>query len=268
VHVVANLGGTVSGKPPLGRASSVRLWTNAATGKIYAVLAAGPYGISVVDMTALLVNGIKPGMTLLKTFEPIKLEEELGEIHVGSADGKSVDVQIVNDHAYISYDSFGLVAYRMSDLILPLAEYQPPGQPAGACIGVSPTEVFNKTSGLDCRPVAVSRYKLQADPLHPEYVLVDGGAQYMTAQLFPANTPIHDGAGNVYMLETARILFYVAYAQGGVIKLDWSDVVNGLMKQDTACKAVATAIARSRLRGGLLGRPGGIQEIKTPAQAA
>ena len=74
------------------------------------MVAAGPYGISVVDMTDLLVNGIRPGMTLLKTFEPIKLEEEEGgDIHVGSADGKSVDVQIVNDYAYVSYDSFGLV---------------------------------------------------------------------------------------------------------------------------------------------------------------
>jgi hypothetical protein len=244
-HVVANLGGTVSGKPPLGRATSVKLWSNAATGRIYAVVAAGPYGISVVDMTGLLVNGLKPGMTLLKTFEPIKLEED----RVGSADGKSVDVQIVNDYAYISYDSFGIVAYRMSDLTLPLDDYQPPGQPAGVCIGVSPTEVFNKTSGVDCRPVAVSHYKLQADPLHPEFALVDGGAQYMTAQLFPVNALIRNEAGEVYMLETPRILFYVAYAQGGVIKLDWSDVAKPLLlqRQDTVGKAVATAIANGRV---------------------
>jgi hypothetical protein len=240
-HVVANLGGTTSGKPPLGRSTSVRLWTNAATGRIYAVVAAGPYGISVVDMTALLVNGIKPGMTLLKTFEPIKLEEEDGEVHVGTADGKSVDVHVVNDHAFVSYDSFGLVAYTMADLIRPIASINP--------LCTDPTKVFDHETGVDCRPAAVSRYKLQADTLHPEYALVDGGAQYMTAQLFPAYTPIHDGAGNVYVLETARILFYVAYAQGGVIKLDWSNPANPvlLQRQDTAGKAVGTAIANGRV---------------------
>lgn len=240
-HVVANLGGTVSGKPPLGRSTSVKLWTNSATGRIYAVVAAGPYGISVVDMTNLLINGIKPGMTLLKTFEPIKLEEELGVVKVGSADGKSVDVQIVNNYAYVSYDSFGLVAYTMADLIRPISDINP------QC--TDPTKVFNPQTGLDCRPTAVSRYKLQADPLHPEYALVDGGAQNMTAQYFPANTLINDGAGNIYALTSPRLLFYVAYAQGGVIKLDWSDPAKPvlLQRQDTVGKAVGTAIANGRV---------------------
>ena len=240
-HIVANIGGTVSGRPPLGRSTSVKLWTDRTTGKIYAVVAAGPYGISVVDMTDLLINDIKPGMTLLKTFEPIKLEEELGVIKVGSADGKSVDVQIVNNYAYVSYDSFGLVAYTMADLIEPIANINP--------LCTDPTKVFNPQSGVDCRPEAVSRYKLQADPLHPEYALVDGGAQNMTAQLFPANTVINDGMGNYYVLSTARLLFYVAYANGGVIKLDWSDPANPvlLQRQDTVGKAVGTAIANGRV---------------------
>ena len=240
-HVVANLGGTVSGKPLLGRASSVKLWTDTATGKIYAVVAAGPYGISVVDMTDLLVNDIKPGMTLLKTFEPIKLEEELGVVKVGRADGKSVDVQIVNNYAYVSYDSFGLVAYTMADLIEPISDLNP--------LCTDPTKVFDPQTGLDCRPVAVGSYKLQADPLHPEYALVDGGAQNMTAQWFPAKRPIRNGAGDVFVLDTPRLLFYVAYADGGVIKLDWSDPANPvlLQRQDTVGKAVDTAIANGRV---------------------
>jgi hypothetical protein len=245
-HIAANLGGTTTGKPPLGRASSVKLWKDPASGKIYAVVAAGPYGISVVDMTALLVNGTRPGMTLLKTFEPIKLEQEEDEVHVGSADGKSVDVQIVANHAYISYDSFGLVAYRMADLIQPLADYTPPGQAAGVCAGVEPTKVFSRDSGLDCRPVAVGRYKLQLDPA---YALLDGGAQYMTAQHFPAGRLLSDGAGKLYVLTTPRVLFYVAYGAAGVIKLDWSDPANPVLLQikDTAGKAVATAIANGRV---------------------
>lgn len=248
-HVVANLGGTTSGKPPLGRTSSVKLWSHPTNGKIYAVLSAGPYGISVVDATGLLRNNDRNGLTLLKTFEPIKLEEEEGATKVGSADGKAVDVQIVADMAYVSYDSFGLVAYRMADLIQPLAEYQPVGQPAGACANVDPTQVFNKQAQLDCRPVAVARYKLQADPLHPEYALVDGGAQYMTAQYFPANKRLRNAAGEVYKLNQPRVLLYVAYGQGGVIKLDWSDPVNPVLmqRQDTAGKAVGTAIANGRV---------------------
>jgi len=55
--VVDNIGGTQTGKAPVGRAASVKLWTNPATNRIYAVVAAGAYGVSVVDMTARLVNG-------------------------------------------------------------------------------------------------------------------------------------------------------------------------------------------------------------------
>lgn len=247
-HIVANLGGTTTGKPPLGRATAVRLWADPATRKVYAVVAAGPYGISVVDMTELLVNGTRPGMTLLKTFEPIKIEEEEEEgIHVGSADGKSVDVQIVGDVAYVSYDSFGLVAYRMADLILPLAAYQPPGQPAGVCAGVDPTKVFNRDSGLDCRPVAVGRYNL--DDEGPALAALEGGAQYMTAQYFPANRLLSDGSGRTYTLASPRVLLYVAYGYAGVIKLDWSDPANPVLLQhkDTAGKALATAIANGRV---------------------
>jgi hypothetical protein len=246
-HIVANLGGSTTGKPPLGRTSSVKLWIDPASKKIYAVVAAGAYGVSVVDMTELLVNGTRPGMTLLKTFEPIKLEVEDGEIHVGSADGKSVDVQIVNDIAYVSYDSFGLVAYRMADLVQPLAEYQPPNQPAGVCAGVDPTKVFTPHGGVDCRPVAVGQYNL--DDEGPAYEALDGGAQYMTAQYFPANRLLGDGTGRTYTLTSPRVLLYVAYSYAGVIKLDWSDPAKPVLLQhkDTAGKALATAIANGRV---------------------
>ncbi|MEJ2441257.1 MAG: hypothetical protein P8Z72_16580, partial [Gammaproteobacteria bacterium] len=239
-HVVANIGNTTSNKPPLGRASSVALWKH--NGKIYAVVAAGPYGISVVDMTGLLVNGVTPGMTLIKTFEPIKLEEEAGVLKVGKADGKSVDVKIIGDYAYVSYDSFGLVAYKMADLIQPISQVNP--------MCTDPTKLFDANAGLDCRPTAVARYKLQADPLHPEFATLDGGAQYMTAQYFPANTYIRTGAGgDLVYLDKPRLLFYVAYANGGVIKLDWSDPANPVLLQhkDTVGKAVDTAIANGRV---------------------
>ena len=260
-HIVANLGGTTTGKPPLGRASSVRLWTERGQQEDLRGGGGRAYGISVVDMTELLVNGTRPGMTLLKTFEPIKIEEEEEEgIHVGSADGKSVDVQIVNDIAYVSYDSFGLVAYRMADLIMPLAAYQPPGQPAGVCAGVDPTKVFSRDSGLDCRPVAVGRYNL--DDEGPAFAALEGGAQYMTAQYFPANRLLSDGSGRTYTLTSPRVLLYVAYGYAGVIKLDWSDPAKPVLLQhkDTAGKALANGDRqRPRLRRRLRGRAGGVQ---------
>jgi hypothetical protein len=250
-HIVANLGGTVTGQAPLGRAAAVKLWNNAATGRIYAVVAAGSSGISVVDMTDLLKNGITtPGMTLLKTFEPMKSDLDNP---FGSADGKSVDIQVADDFAIVSYDSFGMVAYRMADLIQPVAETVPPVVPAGQLPGdcAKVTDVTklspNKkdSSGYECRPTAVARYKLQADPLHPEYADVEGGAQHMTLQLFP--TVYRDAAGELKIEH--KLLLYVAYAEAGVLKLDWSDQANPklLAIKEVIGGASATAIYNGRV---------------------
>ena len=225
-HIVANIGNTATGKPPLGRSAAVKLWTNPANGRIYAVVAAGSYGISVVDMTDLLKNGITPGMTLIKTFEPMKSD---ADNLFGSADGKSVDVQIVGNYAYISYDSFGIVAYSMASLIQPVTETRPPvvpaGQAADACLFVTDvTKLSAKQGGTaECRPTAVGHYKLQLDPLHPEFANAAGGAQHMTAQFFPN---LYRDASGQLIRNQSRLLFYVAYAEAGVIKLDWTDPTN------------------------------------------
>jgi len=235
-HVVANIGGTSSGQAPLGRTASVKLWTDPATSKKYAVVAAGSYGISVVDMTDLLDKGIRPGMTLLKTFEPLKIDDDNP---LGSADGKSVDVHVVGDYAYFSYDSFGLVAYKMADLIAPIATVNP--------LCVDPTKLSKKFGGAtECRPIAAGRFKLQ---LQPGYKTVDGGALYMTPQYFPSNQLLRDGAGTVYTLDKPRLLFYVAYGDAGVVKLDWSDPANPKLMaiKDTVGAAAATAIANGRV---------------------
>jgi hypothetical protein len=243
-HVVANIGGVETGRPPLGRTSAVKLWTDPATQRKYAIVAAGSYGVSVVEMTDLLDKGIKPGLTLIKTFEPKKYDED----KVGSADGKSVDVHVVGDYAYFSYDSFGLVAYKIADLIQPVVEFQPIGQPAGACADVTDVTALSAKQGrtVDCRPESVGRFKLQTVAGYED---VDGGALYMTSQYFPANTPIRNGAGAVYVLDKPRVLFYVAYGDAGVVKLDWSDPANPTMMaiKDTMGSAGATAIANGRV---------------------
>jgi hypothetical protein len=246
-HIVANIGGSEKKKPILGRSAAVKLWTNPATKRTYAIVAAGSYGVSVVEMTDLLDKGIKPGLTLVKTFEPKKYEED----KVGSADGKSVDVHVVGEHAYFSYDSFGLVAYKLSDLIQPVVEFQPTvpaGLPANACADVTDVTKLSTKQGraVDCRPEDAGRFKLQQQP---GYEAVDGGALYMTSQYFPANTLLRNGAGTVYTLDKPRALFYVAYGAAGVVKLDWSDPANPVMTaiKDTVGSAAATAIANGRV---------------------
>ncbi|MDE2418563.1 MAG: hypothetical protein KGN32_12235, partial [Burkholderiales bacterium] len=240
--VAANIGDSLgtSGKPPLGRASTVKLWTNSATGKTYAVVAAGAYGISVVDMTAFLASGVATDLgidKLIKTFEPLKSDLDNA---FGSADGKSVDVHVVDDIAYFSYDSFGLVAYRMADLIRPAKDERPlkvpTGQAADVCSTITDvTKLSAKQGGVgECRPTAVGYLKLQkygevmdatgVVTTPSLYANEEGGALYMTPQYFPANTPFQDWTGAVVTLAQPRLLFYVAYGESGVIKLDWSNV--------------------------------------------
>lgn len=237
-HIVANIGGSDKSKPILGRSAAVKLWTNPATHRKYAIVAAGSYGISVVDMTDLLDHGITPGMTLIKTFEPKKYDED----KVGSADGKSVDVHVVGDYAYFSYDSFGLVAYKLTDLIQPVVDFQPVGQVAGACADVTDVTKLSAKQGrtVDCRPESVGRFKLQ---LEPGYETMDGGALYMTWQVIPGYLELRKG----YV--KPRLLFYVAYGDAGVVKLDWSDPANPVLLEhhDTVGSAAATAISNGRV---------------------
>ena len=245
-HIVANLGGTTTGKAPLGRAAAVKLWTDTSNNRKYAVVAAGSAGVSVVDMTDLLNNGITPGMTLIKTFEPLKSD---ADNLFGSADGKSVDVQVVGDYAYISYDSFGIVAYSMASLIQPVTQTVPPlvpaGQAANACAAVTDvTKLSAKQGGTaECRPTEVSRFKLQQ---LPGYADAEGGAQHMTAQFFPL--AYRDASGQP-RIGQPRLLLYVAYAEAGVVKLDWTDPLNPRMLaiKEVIGGASGTAINNGRV---------------------
>lgn len=239
--VVANLGDsdtTASGKPPVGRAATVKLWTNTANGKTYAVVAAGAYGISVIDMTTFLATGNGADLkkaNLIKTFEPLKSDDDNA---FGSADGKSVDLHIVGDVAYFSYDSFGLGAYRMADLIAPPTDINP--------LCIDPTKLSAKQGGpAECRPPLAGYFKLQK---LAGYETMDGGALYMTPQLFPANQWISNGS-SIYRLDKPRLLFYVAYGEAGVIKIDWSDLAAPSMMaiKGVVGGAAATAIHNGRV---------------------
>lgn len=233
-HIVANLG-SQSGKPGLGRATGVEIWTNSADGRVYAFVAAGHAGIGVVDMTGLLRDGVTPGMEVVKVFEPIKIEEEDdGEIHIGKADSRSIDVDIVGNIAYYSYGGFGLLNYRISDLLAPLPE------------GVEPDKIWTP-NGFDYRPEPISRFILQEQPGLED---ADPEALYMTPQQLPARLVFDD---------RDRLLFYVGYGAAGVAKIDWSDPANPVLLQhrDTVGEATGTAIANGRVyvsdhQGGLV----------------
>ena len=182
---VGNIGSLIDEKPPLGTASGISLWTNPADGKSYAFVACGPRGVGVVDITS------PSRMKIVKVFEPIKLEEG----KVGAADGQAVDVKVVGNYAYFTYDSFGVVCYSLSDLVAALP------------VGVPPSKVWLKdtvgTLIYDYRPVAASRFKLQ---YVPGYEAWSGGAVKMA-----------------HTLVNGKLVFYIAFAEAGVLKIDWTN---------------------------------------------
>ena len=217
--VVGNVGGTTRAQPALGHATAVKLWRDIANDKKYAFVASGHAGIGVVDVTD------AANMVLIKVFEPIKTEfhEEDGVVtaQYNKADGKSVDVLIVDDHAYFTYDSFGVVAYKIADLVKPLPE------------GMDPTKIWDRGE-IGERPVAVARFKLQDPTLFGSAELADlsGGAQGM----FTMNT-------------RNRQLFYISYDSAGVAKIDWTDVANPILLQhiDTVGNAIDVEVASARV---------------------
>jgi hypothetical protein len=206
---VGNIGYN-QGRPLLGTASGVELWT-APDQKRYAVIATGPKGVGVVDVTD--VNA----MRIVKVFEPIKYEND----ELGSADGQAVDVEVIGDKAYFTYDSFGVLCYAMSDLVAPVPD------------GVDPTELFKKaldgTIIYDQRPAFLGRFKLQ---WVPGYEDVSGGAVKMA-----------------YTEVGGKLMQYVAFGEAGLVKIDYTDPANPLFVElkNTAAECVGAAIANGRL---------------------
>ena len=185
--VVANIGGDTNSQPDLGRVSGVALWDDTSTGTSYAFVAAGSRGIAVVDVSNVQDNN----MSVIKIFEPIKMEGD----KVGKADGKSVAVKIVGDHVFFTYDSFGVVAYSIADLIEPLIP------------GTDPQDIWEK-NGVDQRPEATARFKLQDTSFFGSADLEGWGG---------------GAAGMDVVSVNGRNFFYIAYGDAGVIKIDWTD---------------------------------------------
>ena len=199
-YVVANIGGDTDSQPDLGRVSGVALWDDMITGISYAFVAAGSRGIAVVDVSNVLDNN----MTLIKIFEPIKYEDE-SETKAGKADGKSVAVKVVGDHVFFTYDSFGIVAYSITDLIAPLPD------------GMDPQDIWEPGT-VGERPIATARFKLQDASMFGSTELAgwSGGS-----------------AGMDVVSVEGRNFFYVAYGDAGVIKIDWTDPASPVLMEHT-----------------------------------
>ena len=105
-------------------------------------------------------------MVLVKRFEPIKPgDDPTDPTKVGKADGRSVDVQIVGDYAYFTYDSFGVVAYRIDDPDPAVYDLISTDELVANNI-TDPTKIWKPGgNGFDYRPVAVARFKLQDETL-------------------------------------------------------------------------------------------------------
>ena len=234
-HVVSNLG-AASGNPLLGRATALQLWTDTTTDPPteYAFVAAGHAGIAVVDITEVENTLIPPDerMVLVKRFEPKKPGDEDPD-KFGAADGRSVDVQVVGDYAYFTYDSFGMVAYRIDDP--DPAKYDLISTQELVDNNITDRTKIWKPGGqyVDYRPDAVARFKLQDETLGgwPELAGWSGGALGMYT---------HNANG--------KQLFYVAYGDAGIIKINWTDPANPVLVQhlNTVGEAADVTVVNGR----------------------
>lgn len=169
-YIISNLGN-------LGSVTGIALWDDLSTGKSYAITASGSSGIGVIDISD--VNDMKK----INLFEPKKVEIILEGSNYGTADGKSIAVKIVGEYAYFTYDSFGVVNYKITDLIKPIVDDA-------------------------SRPSVASRFNLQD-------VNFFGSAEF---------TDWSGGAVGMDVVSVGgKILFYIAYGEAGVIKIDWTD---------------------------------------------
>ena len=69
----------------------------------------------------------------------------------------------------------------------------------------------------------------------------------MTPQYFP--TKYRDATGTLITLFKPRLLFYVAYGDAGVVKIDWSDLENPSLLEikEVIGGAASTAINNGRV---------------------
>jgi hypothetical protein len=194
--IVANIKGT--GDDRINNATGIALWNN------YAFVAGGSTGITVINISD------PSNLSILRTFQPIKWEDA----NAHNADGVAISVKVVGNYAFFTYDSFGVLAYNISDLTNP-ADH--PG-----------TEM-----GRDGRYDAAGYLKLQ-------------DASTYTNDLI-AGTDFSDWGGGASGIDAVTVggktYIYVAYGDAGVIKIDWSDAANPILVEHANTSGSASDVS-------------------------
>ncbi|EIF51693.1 LVIVD repeat protein [Sulfurovum sp. AR] len=183
--IVDNIKGT--GGDRINNATGIALSGN------YAFVAGGATGITVIDISD------PSNLSIIKTFQPIKWEDLELDPKAHNADGVAVDVTILDGFAFFTYDSFGVLAYRISDLIDP--NYQ------------NPDDVSRPGAPSQNRPNAVGYFKIQNTATYTTSLVADfsdwgGGAAGIDA----------------ISATNGKKIIYIAYGNAGVVKLDWSNL--------------------------------------------
>jgi len=200
--IVDNIKGT--GDNRINNATGIALWGD------YAFVAGGSTGIAVIDISD------PSHLSIVKSFQPIKWEDA----NAHNADGVAIAVKVVGNYVFFTYDSFGVLAYKIADLINPVPH---PG-----------TE-----KGRNGRYDAVGYFKLQ-------------DASTYTNDLV-SGTDFSDWSGGASGIDAVTVngktYIYVAYGDAGAIKIDWTDAANPVLVDhaDTAGSATDIVVWNGRV---------------------
>jgi hypothetical protein len=193
--IVDNIKGT--GEDRINNATGIALWGD------YAFVAGGSTGVSVINISD------PSNLSIVKTFQPIKWEDA----NAHNADGVAISVKVVGNHAFFTYDSFGVLAYNIADLINPV-----PHQ--------------GGEMGRDGRYDAAGYLKLQDSSTYTNDLV--------------AGTDFTEWSGGAVGIDAVSIngktYIYVAYGDAGAIKIDWTGAANPILVEHANTAGSATDI--------------------------
>jgi len=188
----------------INNATGIALWGD------YAFVAGGSTGIAVIDISD------PSHLSIIKSFQPIKWEDA----NAHNADGVAIAVKVVGNYAFFTYDSFGVLAYNIADLINPVPHQG--------------TEM-----GRNGRYDAVGYLKLQDASTYTNDLVA--GTDF---------TEWSGGASGIdAVIVNGKTYIYVAYGNAGAIKIDWTDAANPVLVDhaDTAGSATDIVVWNGRV---------------------
>lgn len=192
-------------------AEAVALWSDPDTGKEYAFVAENKGGIGVIDVT----DPSHPAY--VKVFAPYEEQEE-GQ--VGAAEGTGLAIKIMGKYVVLGYGTYGVVVYRISDLIKPVPE------------GVNPLDLWDRMHGsYDYRPKAVSEFRMEDIPGYQYVEQLDGSVDGLA---------VNQAGG--------RDIVWAAYGVG-LARIDYTDPAHPVLLNwlDMTGEVVSVSLADGRV---------------------